>query len=330
MSANLRRSDYGVKNVIRPPRLARGSRVALVAPAGPLLEKDDLARAEALCRALGYEPALGPNTAQHDGYFAGTDEQRLADLNGAIRDPGVDAVWCIRGGYGTTRILDRVDFEALARRPKPLIGYSDITAVLNAVTRRTGVVTFHAPMARAAMPSFSRRSFERVLVTAEAAGRLERLPPPADVLLPRENRIATLHGGVAEGPLAGGNLTLLQCLLGTPHFPDLDGAILFLEDVGEDLYRVDRMLAHLRMAGALARLAGVAVGRFTDLNRAMPDGALGLDEVLATYLLPLGIPVAHGFPVGHIDDQWTLPIGVRARLDADAGELDLLEPAVSA
>ena len=136
--------------------------------------------------------SLGRNTAERHGYFAGTDEQRLADLNGALRDPDVAAIWCIRGGYGTTRILDRVDFDALARRPKPLIGYSDITAILNAVTRRTGVVTFHAPMARAAMPPFSRRHFERVLATAEPAGRLERLPEPADVLLPRENRIATL------------------------------------------------------------------------------------------------------------------------------------------
>lgn len=310
--------------------MASGSRVALVAPAGPLLEKDDLARASALCRALGYEPILGANTAEHHGYFAGTDEQRLADLNDAIRDPEVNAIWCIRGGYGTTRILDRVDFDALARRPKPLIGYSDITTILNAATRHSGVVTFHAPMARAAMPPFSRRHFERVLASAEPAGRLERLPQPEEVLLPRENRVATLRGGVAEGPLAGGNLTLLQCLIGTPHFPDLDGAILFLEDVGEDLYRVDRMLAHLRMAGALARLAGVAVGRFTELERSMADGALGLDEVLATYLVPLGIPVAHGFPIGHIDDQWTLPLGVRARLDAGAGELELLEAAVLA
>jgi muramoyltetrapeptide carboxypeptidase len=150
------------------------------------------------------------------------------------------------------------------------------------------------------------------------------------VLVPRENRIAALRGGVAEGKLAGGNLTLLQCLVGTSHFPDLDDAILFLEDVGEDLYRVDRMLAHLRMAGALDRLTGIAVGRFTELKRSMSDGALGFDEVLATYFLPLGIPVAHGFPIGHIDDQWTLPLGVRARLDADRGELDLLEAAVSA
>ncbi len=319
----------GSKAPVRPPGLTRGSRVALVAPAGPLLERDDLARAEALCRALGYDPVLGPNTAERYGYFAGTDEQRLADLNGALRDPEIAAIWCIRGGYGTTRILDQVDFDALARRPRPLIGYSDITAVLNAALSRAGVVTFHAPMARVAMPPFARRHFERVLGSKAPAGRLERLPEPEDVLLPRENRIVAIHGGVAEGTLIGGNLSLLQCLIGTRHLPDFDGAILFLEDVGEDLYRVDRMLAHLRMVGLLDRLAGIAVGRFTELKRSMSDGALGFDEVLATYFLPLGIPVAYGFPVGHIDDQWTLPLGVRARLDAGAGELELLEPAVS-
>jgi muramoyltetrapeptide carboxypeptidase len=319
----------GSKAPIRPPRLARGSRIALVAPAGPLLDRDDLVRAEALCRALGYDPVLGSNTARHYGYFAGTDEERLSDLNGALRDSDVAAVWCIRGGYGVTRILEQVDFAALARHPKPLIGYSDITALLNAALRHAGIVTFHAPMARVAMPPFSRRHFERVLASPKPPGRLDRLPAPPDVLLPRENRIMTLCGGIAEGPLVGGNLSLIQCLVGTPYLPDLDGAILFLEDVGEDLYRVDRMLAHLRMVGALQRLAGVAVGRFTELKRAMSDGALGFDEVLATYLLPLGIPVACGFPVGHIDDQWTLPLGVRARLDADAGEVDLLEPAVS-
>jgi muramoyltetrapeptide carboxypeptidase len=318
----------GSKPLVRPPRLAHGSRVALVAPAGPLLEKDDLTRAEALCRALDYEPVLGAHVARRHGYLAGSDEERLKDLNLALADPAIDAVWCIRGGYGTTRILDQVDFEALARRPKALIGFSDITAILNAATRRSGVVTFHGPVARASMPAFSRWHFERVVACAEPAGRLGRLPEPPDVLIPRENRVVTIHGGSAEGALAGGNLTLLQCLIGTSHFPDLDGAILVLEDVGEDLYRVDRMLAHLRAVGALDRLSGVAVGRFTDLDRHMKDGALGFDEVLATYLLPLRIPAVYGFPVGHIEAQWTLPLGVRARLDADAGELELLEAAV--
>ncbi|HEX3235190.1 MAG TPA: LD-carboxypeptidase [Gemmatimonadales bacterium] len=319
----------GSKPLVRPPRLARGSRVALVAPAGPLLDRDDLTRAEALCRALDYEPLLAPHAGARYGYLGGTDEQRLADLNAALRDPAVDAVWCIRGGYGLTRILGGVDFPALVRRPKAVIGFSDVTALLAGVTRCAGVVGFHGPNARTSMPGFSRRHFERVLSCAAPAGPLEPLPQPAGVLVARENRIVTLQGGVAEGRLAGGNLSLLQCLIGTGFFPDLDGALLVLEDVGEDLYRVDRMLSHLRMAGALDRLAGVLVGRFSELQRGTGDGALGFDEVLATYFGPLRIPVALGFPVGHIDDQWTLPLGIQARLDADTGEVSLLEPAVA-
>lgn len=272
---------------------------------------------------------LGQNAYNRHGYLAGTDDQRLDDLNGALQDPSIDAVWCIRGGYGTIRLLDRLDYDALGRRPKAVIGFSDITALLNAITRCAGVVTFHGPVARAAMLPFSRGHFERVLASPVAAGRLEGLPPAAEVLVPQENRVAKLSGGIAQGPLAGGNLTLLHCLIGTPYFPDLDGAILFLEDVGEHLYSVDRMLAHLRLIGALRHLAGVAVGRFTQLERAARDGALGFDEVLATYFGPLGIPVAYGFPIGHIDAQWTLPLGVRAQLNADTGELNLLEPAVA-
>jgi muramoyltetrapeptide carboxypeptidase len=318
----------GSKPLLRPPRLASGTRIGLVAPAGPLLERDDLTRAQELCRALGYEPVLGKNAHRRSGYLAGTDSERLADLNAALRDPSINAIWCIRGGYGSIRLLDQVDYAAMAERPKVLIGFSDATALLNAIHRLTGVVTFHGPMARASLTGFSRLHFERVLKVAEAPGRLGRIPLPPDVLVPQENRIVSLFGGTAEGPLFGGNLTLLQCLIGTPYFPELAGAILFLEDVGEDLYRVDRMLAHLRLIGAFRRLAGVLVGRFTELKRSGGDGALGFDEVLANYFEPLGIPVSYGFPVGHIEEQWTLPLGVRARLDADRGEVELLEAAV--
>ena len=319
----------GSKPIVRPPKLGKGSRVALVAPAGPLLETDDLTRAQALCRALGYEPLLGKNAHARHGYLAGTDEERLSDFNSALSDPSVDAIWCIRGGYGSIRLLDRINYDALVDQPRVVIGFSDITAVLNAITQLTGLITFHGPVARSSMSAFTRQHFERILARSAGAGRLERIPFESGVLIPKENRIVSLTGGVAEGRLVGGNLSLLQCLIGTPYFPDLAGAILFLEDVGEDLYRVDRMLAHLRLSGALRHLAGVLVGRFTDLERSSRDGALGFDEVLANYLAPLRIPVAHGFPVGHIDDQWTIPLGVLARLDADAGELEVLESAVA-
>ncbi len=319
----------GSKPATPPPRLAPGSRVALVAPSGPILERDELARAAELCHELGHEPVLGANAGRRYGYLAGEDADRVADLNAALRDPAIDAVWCIRGGYGLTRILDQVDLSALERRPKAVIGFSDVTALLLAVTARARVVSFHAPTARLPMTAFTRRQFAEVLWLAEPAGVLERLQSPPDVLVPRWPRIVTLHGGRAEGPLVGGNLSLLQCLIGTPWLPDLDGALLFLEDVGEELYRVDRMLSHLRLAGLLDRIAGLIVGQFTDMRRGSSEGALGFDEVLGHYIAPLGIPAACGFPIGHVDDQWTLPIGVRARLDAGAGEVEILDAAVS-
>ncbi|HET9274477.1 MAG TPA: LD-carboxypeptidase [Gemmatimonadales bacterium] len=315
-------------SAVLPPRLGPGTRVALVAPAGPLLEHDELVRATALAEALGLTPRLGAHAARRHGYLAGTDEERALDLQTALSDPEIDAVWCLRGGYGVTRILDRIDFAPLRARPKAIVGFSDITALLLAAGASAGIVTFHGPVARQPMSAFSRRGFERVLFRGEPAGPLEALPPPSDVLVPTTNRIVTIRGGTAEGPLAGGNLTLLHCLVGTPWFPALDGAILFLEDVSEKLYAVDRMLAHLRTIGALSRLAGVAIGRFTDLDRNAGDGALGFDEVLTTYFGPLGIPVVAGLPIGHIEDQWTLPLGVRTRLDASRGELAILEPAV--
>ena len=317
------------KPVTLPPRLGAGARIALIAPSGPCLEQDDFTRAVELCRALGLEAVLAPHVRNRLGYLAGSDADRLADLNAALRNPAVDAVWCIRGGYGMTRILEGVDFAALRQQPKAIIGYSDITALLNGALREAGVVTFHGPTARNPMPEFSLRHFDDVLRNAEPAGRLERLPQVPGVQATRENRIVTLREGVAEGPLLGGNLSLLQCLIGTRFFPDLDGAILFLEDVGEALYRVDRMLAHFRAVGALDQLAGVLVGRFTEMKRDTGDGAFGFDEVLQQYFGELGIPVAYGFPVGHIDSQWTIPLGVRARLDATNGEVDLLEPAVT-
>ena len=307
------------------------SRIALVAPAGPLLDRDDLQRAGDLCRALGHEPVLGAHAGRRHGYLAGSDDDRVGrSERGTRRTIAVDAIWCIRGGYGVTRILHRVDVDAFRRRPKPVIGFSDITALLNGLTRAAGVVTFHGPTARHPMTAFSRRHFERVLGRPRPAGRLERAPPPpADVLVPRAPRIANRRAR-AGGRAAGGRQSHPAPMPGRHAVAaDFDGALLFLEDVGEDLYRVDRALSHLRLAGLLDRLAGVIVGQFTDMKRATSDGGLGFDEVLASYFEPLGVPTAMGFPIGHVDDQWTLPIGARAGLDADAGEVELLEAAVS-
>jgi muramoyltetrapeptide carboxypeptidase len=318
----------GPKPPRRPPALVPGSRIALVAPSGRLLEHDDFVRAESLCRTLGFEPRVGRHATGRHGWFAGTDDERLDDLNAALRDDDVDAVWCLRGGVGLLRILDRIDFAALARRPKAVIGYSDITTLLLGILKESGVVAFHGPVARAPMPAFAREHFTRVLTKSAPAGLLGNLPTPPGVLEPREPRVVTVAGGRAEGPLIGGNLTLLQHLVGTRYFPDLTGALLFLEDVSEPLYRIDRMLSHLAITGALDKLSGVIIGRFTEMERETSDGAFGLDEILAHWFGSKRIPVVHGVPIGHIPDQWTIPVGVKAVLDGDEGTVEVVEEAV--
>lgn len=316
------------KSLRRPAPLNPGSRIGLLAPSGPLLDPDDLRRSQALCQALAWEPVLFPHANAVRGYLAGNDADRLSDLQAALDAPDLQGIWCLRGGYGVTRLLDRLDFAGLRTHPKVVLGYSDITALLLAIHAKTGLVAFHGPVARNGLTDFARRHLAAAVTSTACPPALDLPAPPAGVLVPRAPRVVTVQDGVAEGTLLGGNLTLLHCLVGTPYLPLLDGCILFLEDTGEAIYAIDRMLSHLRLAGLLDRIAGLAVGHFTD-RRAAPDGALGLETVLAEYTVPRRIPAAMGFPIGHVDDQWTLPVGVRARLDATRGTLTLLEPAVA-
>ena len=179
------------KPIVRPPKLGKGSRVALVAPGGPLLERDDLTRAEALCRALDYEPVLGKNAHARHGYLAGTDDERLSDFNSALSDPSVDAIWCIRGGYGSIRLLDRIDYQVLVAQPKIVIGFSDITAILNAITQLTGLVTFHGPVARSSMSAYTRQHFERYFVVSRVQAGSSVFQTRPGSLFP--GRIASSH-----------------------------------------------------------------------------------------------------------------------------------------
>lgn len=308
--------------MIRPPALRPGARVALVAPAGPLPE-GAVDRAVERVREWGWEPVTGDFCRGRCGFLAGTDDERAADFQEALRSPDNDAVWCLRGGYGTMRILGRIDWAPLVERPRPLVGFSDNTALHLALFRR-GVVSFHGPHpATPELPEFSRDGLLRVLTSAEPAGTL---PFPAGG--PR--RADTLSAGVAEGPLVGGNLALLAALAGTPWALRAEGAVLFLEDVGEPSYRVDRMLSQLLLSGALEGVAGIAVGAFSESPDEGKPELPSAAEVVAERLAPLGVPIAFGFPFGHVDESWTLPLGVRARLDAGAGMLALTEPAVRA
>ena len=290
-----------------PPLLAAGARVALLAPAGPIRDTD-LERAVTNARRFGWEPVIAANAQAADGYLAGSDEQRARDLNGAIADTHIDGIWCLRGGYGAMRILDAIDYQTLSRQPKTLIGYSDVTALHAAFGRLAKLVSFHGPTARQNLPPFSAESLECAVVRGEnPCGEM----PNA----------TTLVGGTAHGRLIGGNLALLTALIGTPYAPDYSGEILVIEDVNEAHYRIDRMLTHLRLSGALAGLAGIVFGRFTDVPKEFGDDEWALDRVLTDAAQRAGVPCVAGAPFGHVDEQWTIPLGARAELDADVKTL---------
>jgi muramoyltetrapeptide carboxypeptidase len=295
-----------------PPPLSAGARVALVAPAGPLRGEQDLQAAIMHATSLGWEPIVAPHALSRHGYLAGTDEERTSDFNAALRNDGVDGIWCLRGGYGAMRILDALDYDAMRRNPRPLLGYSDITALHCAVSARCGVVSYHAPTARADLTEFSRHSLVRAVV--------EQVDSCGSAPLAR-----TVRGGRAAGRLVGGNLALLAALAGTPYAPDYTDAILVLEDVGEANYRIDRMLRQLRLAGAFDRLAGIAFGQFTEGVDPLDTESCALDEILRDAADAARVPAVAGIPLGHIDDQWTVPLGARAELDADARTLHVIK-----
>ncbi len=256
---------------------------------------------------------MGEGIDERRGYLAGDDPRRLAELWRALEEPDTRAIVCARGGYGAMRLLDRLPPGTVRRARKVLVGFSDVTA-LHASWALAGLRSLHAPMA-ASLAKASDPALARWFAGLE--GEVPA-PFPVEPLVP----------GVAEGPLLGGNLAVLAALLGTPFLPPLDGAILFLEDVGERPYRVDRMLTQLRLAGVFARVSGVAIGSFRACDPG-PDGVT-VEEVLRERLRELNVPVALGVPAGHIDDNVPLPLGARARLDAEHGELALLEGATVA
>ena len=297
---------------ITPPSLAPGARVALLAPAGPLADSSELDRAETNVRALGWEPYASPHALSRDGYLAGDDASRLADLNAAIRDRRIDGIWCLRGGYGAMRILDAIDYDSLRRAPKAIIGFSDITALHLAVRARCDIVSYHGPTARGELTPFSRESLARA-TGATSATSVARDPfagaPP----------LTWLQEGQVAGRLEGGNLALLCSLLGTPYAARLDGAILVLEDVNEPRYRIDRMLRQLMLTGALGRLAGLCFGAFTECGDDSGAAPRSLDVLFKEAASHVRGPVVSNAPVGHIPDQWTLPLGARAELSLSRG-----------
>ena len=298
------------------PALPAEGVIAVIAPAGPA--PLDSAKAEQWMSARGYSIKVFPGVYEKDGYLAGSDDQRLNDLHAAFADPEVDAIICLRGGYGTPRLLDRVDFDLLRRHAKPFIGYSDITALHVAISRYAGFVTFHGPLLNADLLS------ERQPPTESSLLNLLRGQLTAGSVLahPVAYPLTTIGPGVAHGRLQGGNLSMIAATLATPYALEADGVILFIEDVNEPLYRIDRLLTQLRLAGVLAKLRGVLVGDVAGVD----PTALAL--LLKQMLRPLRIPVLAGWRSGHCDPNLTLPLGALVRLDAGEQTLVLEQDVV--
>jgi muramoyltetrapeptide carboxypeptidase len=315
--------------LIHPARLAPGATIGLVAPASAPADSTTITRGVAVLENLGYRAQFAPNASQRLGYLAGTDRERAGDLMRLFTDKRVDAILCLRGGYGTARLLARLDYRTIRAHAKIFVGYSDITSLHCAFLTHAGLVSFHGPMlcsdwALPRLPDFTVQSFLRNLASTAPSG---------NIATGYRGRTAhVLHRGRARGPLIGGNLALLCTTIGTPWQPPFRDSILFLEDLNEAPYRWDRMLTYLMNCGLLQKVAGVAIG----INARCEDPRAGrareyrqtLEEVLRERLLPLRVPVVTGLPFGHVPHNATLPIGVSAELDGDSGELRLLEAGV--
>lgn len=308
----------------KPPFLNPGDTVAVVSPASAVGSDDGLDRAEWWLKGMGLVPKFGPHAGDRHGYLAGTDAARAADLNAAYADPQVKAVFATRGGWGAARILPLLDWDVIRANPKLLIGYSDVTALHLAFAVRAGYATIHGGNATSGWYLQSWESLWRLAFGGEAAvlGGGE-----AEAQSGRAGR--TITGGRARGRLLGGNFTILSTLMGTPWVPDMNGAVLFLEDVNEAEYRVDRMFQQLRLAGVLDRLSGVIFGQCTRCASTEADyGGFTVDQVVDQYLAPLGVPAFTGANVGHVANQLSLPSGAEVEIDADARTIRLLAPIV--
>ena len=312
--------------IVKPKRLAAGDTVALVSPASAAFEADDLSFAREQLEAIGLKVVIGPHAYDRHGYFAGKDRDRADDINRMFADDRIAGIVCYTGGWGSPRILPYLDYDLIARKPKVFIGFSDITALLNAIHQRTGLVTFHGPVGGSTFDPYSVENFRRVVMTPEPAGVLAQPQKRPTDLVDRQNRVLRLAPGKATGRLAGGNLTLIASLMGTPYEVDTNGAIVLLEDIREDLYRIDRMLTQLALGGKFERAAGIAFGRCSQCGYSGPT--FSLEEILRDRFGGRSTPAVSGLSFGHIEQKLTLPIGLTATLDADAGTLSLDEAAV--
>ena len=309
-----------------PRPLDPGDTIGLVSPSAAVDARMTLQITREAMEALGFRVKAAPHFDDRYGHLAGTDAERAGDLNAMFADDAVDGIVCVRGGSGAARLLPLLDYATIRANPKVLLGYSDITALHNALLAQAGLVTFHGPIGAGSWNPFNVDQFKRMFFERELMRYRNVVTDADDELVPRENRTLTITGGKARGELVGGNLTVLTALAGSPYLPDFTGKILFLEDVEEAPYRIDRMLTTLKLMGALDAVAGFIFGECTDCNPGSGYGSLTLDQIFDDHIKPLGIPAYRGAMIGHIKEQFIVPHGARVELDADAGTFRMLEP----
>lgn len=305
---------------IKANRLKPGDTIAISSPAGAVWDDAQVEKFAGILKGFGFNVVFGNTLKQKLGYFSGTDSDRAKELNGFFANKDIKGIFCMKGGWGCARILDKLDYKMIAQNPKVLIGFSDITTLLNAIFAKSGLITFHGPVGNSGWNDFTSESFKNIIMNGNSS--VFPVGPAED------DKPIVINKGAANGTLAGGNLTVLSSLVGSGYLPDWKGKILFLEETKEEPYRIDRMLTQLKLAGVFKQLNGVAVGKFVKCEAEEPHKAFTYMQVLEQHFKPLTIPVFYGLMTGHIENKLTLPVGAEVSMDADTGTIKLNETAV--
>jgi muramoyltetrapeptide carboxypeptidase len=321
LGTKLSKSDWSYAHslqLLKPPRLKKGDTIGLISPANQI-QAEEVNSVKDFLSHKGFRVKLGKHIFDQYGYLAGQDEARAEDVNQMFTDQSVRGILTLRGGWGCNRILSLLDYELIRQNPKIIMGYSDITSLLLAISSQTNLVTFHGPVGTSTWNPFTLTHAQSILIDNQMMV-FQNSP---------ELPFKTINAGKARGRLWGGNLSVLAAMIGSDYLPDWHQAILFVEDIGEDVYRIDRLLTQLQLAGVLERISGFIFGQCTNCTSG-EDGepSLTLDQVLQDLLKPLGIPAWSGAAFGHVQDKWTLPVGLPVEIDAEQGTIQMLTSAL--
>lgn len=314
--------------ILKPKRLKVGDTIGLICPAAPAFSKETVQIVAESMQALGFNVKYGKNIWKRYGYLAGTDEERASDINEMFGDSSVQGILCVHGGWGCARLLTLLDYQMIKKNPKVIVGYSDITALLLGIHAQTGLVTFHGPVGGSTWNDFSVKYFKSVLMNAEKV-KYENPKSKGDNLTQVEDRIATINSGNTIGRLIGGNLTVLSHIMGSKYVPDFKKSIVFLEDVEEQPYSMDRMLNHLKLCGVFEEMNGFVFGKCTKCEPSSGSfGSLTLEDLWEDHIKPTNKPAFVGAMIGHINNKFTMPIGIEVEINANLGTIQFLESGV--